>query len=183
MLTQYTKYYWKEGRPYGLLTPGLYGKSYRIVHDPYWRRCSIEEYEKEQFRRVIYDSLLLDFSRLKEEYQEGWNRERCLQKGGEELFLIRDQNERVILFESSLFEAGKCRETRLFSSQHTPLATQRICYTSLGDSFNGVVFYDLEKEVVMYKVYAYDEQREEFTKLLHEEWDPSHKPPPSVLRH
>lgn len=165
----YKDYHWKNGKPYGkTLTTDLSGITYRIVVDPYYKRFSLEEHENDHFKRLIYDSALFDFRHLKKPEQAQWLRHPL----SEHKNLIRDEVDRLILIESYTFENNLCRLCQITTPHGTPIALQKISYESLGDPFNGVTLYDINETPILKKNYAFDPEKEEFTDLISECWEP-----------
>lgn len=167
----FKNYYWKNGKPYGLEEVTHEAPiSYRIVTDPYYKRFSIEKYSL-KFDKIIYDSLLLDFRHLTLKDQVAWEREMLKEEENRSISLLRNQDDRAVLIETLTFHNNQCRACMTSSIHGIPLALHKMFYVSLGDSFNGVILYDVEERPVMRKVYEIDSQSGEFTNLLSEEWD------------
>lgn len=170
----YRDYFWKNGRPQGRghIPPSedLALRSYVIQTDPYHKRYSIELYQGLRLKQVVYDSALLDFRRLKESEQQGWQRECIKQDATSSLFWIRNQEDRAILREKLDFENSLCRRCRIYGPQGLLLATQTMFYTALHDPWNGVLLHDRYLHLVLAKRYsAYADGT--FEKLLEERWD------------
>lgn len=164
----YKDYYWKNGKPYGRETAvSTEGKTYRIVVDPYYRRFSVEEYWNGNFGKLVYDSALFDFRILRKPEYAAWHKEEL----DEENSLIRNEEDRVVLIESYLFEEDLCRSCLIATPYAIPVAYQRMFYVKLGDSFNGVILHDAEHKLVMKKVYNLNEAGE-FGELVSETWEP-----------
>ena len=85
--------------------------------------------------------------------------------------LLRNQDDRVVLIETLLYEQNRCRSCSLSSVHGIPLSIHRMFYRSCQDLFDGVVFYDAEKRPVMMKQYEIDPETGEFTNLIQEEWN------------
>lgn len=183
MFKYFRDYYWKAGKPYGreIIDPACHPVSYKIVVDPYYKRFSVEKYHTVLFDRVVYDSLLLDFRHLTQEHQIAWQRELLLEDAQQTTCLLRNQEDRVVLKETLSFEGLHCRSCQTSSVHGLPLATHRMYYKSLQDTFDGVVLYDLEERPVMMKIYETDPLTGEFTNLLSEEWNMQNLPP--LLQH
>ncbi len=155
-------YTWRDGLPYPNDHVSLAGQAvcYRVVHDPYHKRVSLERYQNGQFDAVGYDSALLDFRQLGETQQALWRAEDGL---------VRDENDRVILRESYDFEGDRCRQCVMCSPQGIPVAVQKIYYEDLGDAFSGVILYDPWDRPVLLKRYRLSSDAQ-FGELLEERW-------------
>ncbi|MFI0435255.1 MAG: hypothetical protein ACH350_05945 [Parachlamydiaceae bacterium] len=173
MFKYFQDYYWKNGKPYGRneVNPSVSPTSYKIVVDPYFKRFSIEKYLFSNFDKIIYDSILLDFRLLTLEDQTAWQRERLKEEKNSSTTLLRNQDDRVILTESLIFENNQCRSCIIRSIHGVRLSTHRMYYRHVNDQFDGVVLYDNEERIVMMKIYDIDVLTKEFTNLLFEEWD------------
>lgn len=173
METLYADYFWQKGVPKGRRKIGVPPSSaicYKIITDPYRKRFSIEQYEKGAFKQVVYDSIYLDFRRLKPSEQQGWQQEVISQSDREIVCLIRNQEERVLYREIQEFEGSFCRSCSLYAPQGLLLSIHRMSYTALGDAFDGTLLYDGHTRLVLAKRYQSSEQGE-FTELLEERWD------------
>lgn len=174
MITHYQNYFWKNGRPQGqgkvIPSDEPLTQSYRIQTDPYHKRYSIELYAGRRLKKVVYDSLLLDFRRLKESEQQGWQRECIRQEGAKSSFWIRNQEDRAILREKLEFNGSLCRKCRIYGPQGLLLATQTMFYTVLGDAWNGVLLHDRHQHLVLAKRYLAGDDGV-FQELLEERWD------------
>lgn len=173
MFKHFQEYYWKDGKPYGRqeVDPTEVSCSYKVIVDPYYKRFSVERYRLTRLDKVIYDSYLLDFRHLTLKGQTAWHREVVKEEESSSLGLLRNQEDRAILFEGLAFEKDLCRECTTTSIHGIHLATHKMYYKSLGDDFNGVILYDIEERPVMMKVYEVDDDGNEFTNLLLEVWD------------
>jgi hypothetical protein len=172
MMKHYANYIWKKGIPYGLQeVADTYPKSYKILSDPYHKWISIESYHQGNFASVVYDSHIFDFRSLSLTNQTAWVKETLEESPESMLCLIKDQNDRVVLFENYRFENGRCLECVTTSAHQLAISSQKIYYTALGDPFNGVTLFDANDHIVMQKTYAIDEKTGEFTDLLEEKWD------------
>lgn len=173
MFKHFQDYYWKEGKPCGRkeVDPSEASFSYKIVVDPYYKRFSIEKYSFAHFDRVVYDSCLLDFRHLTLKDQTAWQREILREEKDVSVCLLRNQDDRAILFETLLFQGEGCRECTTRSVHGLTLCRHRMYYRSDQDLFNGVVLYDNEEHPVMMKIYETDPLTGEFTNLLFEEWN------------
>lgn len=177
MLKHFKDYSWKNGIPYGFeATEDLFSKNYKIVMDPYRKRISIEMYEKNNFSEIIYDSALLDFRHLKLPEQTAW--QKTITKDEESMMecSIRNQDDRLVFFETYLFQQNLCRECLARSPHGQILSKQQMFYKLLKDPINGVLLLDRNERPVMYKLYEADSHTGEFTKLLKEEWSPRENP-------
>jgi hypothetical protein len=173
-MKHYRDYLWKEGIPYGLNPVeenSSYEKTYKIVTDPYRKWISLEEYTNGEFNRILYDSSLLDFRKLKPSMHIAWQKVILKESLEEIVSLIRDHNDRVILFEYYQFEKGYCRICRINSSHGYPLSLQKIFHKELGDPFNGMILYDINEHPVVRKTYKINPDSAEFTDLIEENWD------------
>ncbi|MDP1995258.1 MAG: hypothetical protein Q8K40_08450 [Ignavibacteria bacterium] len=169
----YLDYYWNKGKPYGVkevdeITSPI---SYKIVVDPYFKRFTVEKYEFGKFNQMIYDSILLDFRHLTTEHQIAWYRKLINEDNDQEVYLIRNHEDRAILLETITYENHLSRICQTQSAIGTNLSIHRMYYESLGDSFNGVILYDIENRPIMKKIYDFDPVQSEFTELLLEEWN------------
>lgn len=178
MIKHFRNYYWKNGKPYGIdvVDPKQADLSYKIVVDPYYKRFSIERYQRQQFEKIVYDSALLDFRHLKPIDQMAWERELIEDMPNQTKYLLRNQEDRAILIETLLFENGRCRYCQLSSIHGIFLSTHKLCYTALQDAFNGVILFDAENRPVLLKKYEMDPITEEFTTLIQEEWNMQYTP-------
>lgn len=161
------------GKPYGstVVEPAHTSICYKIVPDPYFRRFSIEKYIQGHFDRIIYDSFLLDFRHLKTIEQLAWHKENLEENKDTSKSLLRDPDDRAVLIETYYFENNRCRSCNIHSIHGLHLATNRMYYKTFGDTYNGVVLYDIENRAIMKKIYELDEISGEFSTLLSEEWD------------
>src|ERR1700761_6362264 len=117
----YRDYVWMGGIPYGIEAIGAESSlCYKIPMDPYRKRISIEKYSYGKFQGVVYDSYLFDFRHLKAAEQLAW--QKVIVDVGDEnqVSLIRNQDDRLILQETYLFENNLCRQCRA-TSPHGPL--------------------------------------------------------------
>lgn len=165
----YADYFWKNGRPRGLNgTLNLEGTSYKVIADPYFKRISIEKYTNQSFVEIIYDSAIFDFRHLKPMEQNGWEKKTVSETEQESVCHIRNQDDRLIFIENYFFENQICRECRTTSPHGILLSVQHILYENLGDSFNGVILYDTNNHMIMYKRYEFDNATQSFQKVLEE---------------
>jgi len=172
MIKHYATYTWKEGIPYGIQNVDAnHPLSYKILSDPYHKWISVEEYKSGAFSKVIYDSKLFDFRQLKPINQTAWNKTTTKESETEMLCEIRDQDDRLILFEHYRFEEGICRECQTLCVHQIPVSYQKVYYQKFGDAFNGVILFDCNDQIVMQKEYAVDEGSGEFTEVLKESWN------------
>jgi hypothetical protein len=160
-------YVWRDGVPQLVDRVDLAQTkcSFRLVHDPYHKRFTLERYIDGEFDSVGYDSALLDFRSLSEANQMAWGREVKPDHA-----IIRDEHDRVVLVERYGFENDRARTTKLISPQGTLIGTQHIYYEDLGDSFSGVVLFDPWDHAVLLKKYALSDDGE-FSTLLCEQWN------------
>jgi hypothetical protein len=171
----FEEYYWKGGKPQGI-RPTESGTGYKIVSDPYGSRLSIERYQEGRFLETIYDSILLNFKKLKPSEQNAWHKEIVIETEYSTEGLIRNQDDRVLFKEVCVFEKRLCRECKVFSVQGILLSIHRMTYTKLGDKSNEITLFDSHDHPVMWKSYAADQETGEFTDLLEEKWDFSYEP-------
>lgn len=168
MEQHYRDYQWRRGKPQGLQKClSQTETTYRILHDGYYKRITVEEYCEGQFSKVIYDSSLLDFRKLNQRDQMAWSREIVFDNADRRITLIRDIDDRVILKEEMGFQKDLCVECRLVSPTGFQVGMQKVLYTVLGDPFNGVVLYDNIGKTVLEKKYQIDEMNQ-FTDLISE---------------
>ncbi|MCB1111423.1 MAG: hypothetical protein H7A37_01375 [Chlamydiales bacterium] len=139
-------------------------EAFRIVIDPYFKRITVEVYEKGCFKRLAYDSALFDFRRLTPVAQNAWRKEML----DESVYLIRDEDDRVIIKEVYTFDGDRCRECRAYYPYDILVSVQKMYYQDLGDPFNGVVLYDREGRPVTMKEYSVDTDSGEFRELIQE---------------
>jgi hypothetical protein len=167
----YSDYYWDEGRPVGKGSPGgrldSQQEYYKVVADPYFKWISIEKYQGEEFVGILYDSKIFDFRNLKPANQTAWEKVPLSKDSS----LIRDQDDRIILFEEYFFEGDRCRQCRTRSVHGVPISLQKIYYKELGDSVNAVALFDNNSHLVMYKLYDTDPETGEFRNVLEEKWN------------
>lgn len=166
-------YYWKNGIPYGKEIVHCLESmpSYKIVSDPYRKRISIEKYLSGHFIESIYDSILLDFRHLKAAEQHAWQHSSISENESTSTSLIRNQDDRILFKEYSVFEQGFCRKCTIYSPQNILLSVHKMYYERLNDSFNGVILFDVNEHPVMKKKYEVDQDTGEFSVLLEECWD------------
>lgn len=168
----YNDYCWKKGFPVGITGNGKNEITYRIISDPYRKWVSIEQYKLGLFDKVIYDSHLLDFRHLNPANQATWQKIPVNQTETESYCLIRNQDDRALVFETHLFKGERCIECKIHSVHHILIAIQKMSYIELGDPFDGVTLYDNNNHPVMYKRYKTDKETGEFAELMEEQWEP-----------
>lgn len=166
-----TDYFWQDGTP----QPRRYieqeaALSYKIVADPYNKHISIEKYLFGCFSAIIYDSAQLDFRHLSQQGHTAWERTLVRESSQEALYLLRDHNDRIRFLEVCLFDAGICRQGVVRSPDGTLLSRHTICYTALGDPFDGVELYDSNDHIVMRKLYMPMADELAFGDMLSENW-------------
>lgn len=168
----YRDYVWRDGCPVGKIRCVLdaEGICYKIITGPYHKRISIEKYQDGVFQDTLYDSILLDFRRLKGGEPPEWERVLLSEKEGEMRILIRDQEDRALFIEVHQFQEGICRQCSLLSIHGVFLSLHRFLCADLGDPFDGVQLMDREQKIVMRKKYLLDPTTREFTQLLAEYW-------------
>lgn len=171
----YENYFWKDGFPNGIKsvnqTDLMQKETYKIVTDPYRKRVSIEKYINGLFSTTVYDSLLFDFRHLKAANQTAWQKIILSETPTQLVTLIRDQDDRAILIETSYFDKNYCRECRISSIHGHFLSIHRLFYTALNDSFDGVILFDQNEHPVMLKRYEIDKNTGEFAQLKKEIWN------------
>lgn len=175
MSEYYTDYVWRGGIPYGVgKMPAAEGRCYKVPMDPYRKRVAVEEYEGCIFQRVVYDSALLDFRLLKPPAEQTAWQKSVISSGADAVVSeIRNQDDRLICVETCYFREGVCVECRISSPFGIPLSVHRMFYRSKGDSFDGVVLYDINDHPIMFKKYEVDAESGEFTTLIEEQWEMS----------
>ena len=181
-MNQYYKdYYWEMGLPHGLdpVEPQNISESFKIVMDPYRKYISIEKYLYGIFAEVIYDSKFLNFRHLKPTEQVAWQKEIFKEGPNEVISLIRNQDDRIVFKEVCSFEKEICRECRTYSPHGILLSVQKLLYKSFQDPFNGMLLYDKNEHLVMYKTYEVDEKTHQFTEMLSEQWNTRSHPAPA----
>ncbi|CDZ80419.1 hypothetical protein BN1013_00931 [Candidatus Rubidus massiliensis] len=168
----YLDYYWKNGRPigYNKTQQSKVKKAFKIVSDPYFKRISIEKYENGIFLTTIYDSILLDFRKLKPEFQLAWKKTKKMEESTYIINTIQDLEDRTILLEKCLFKDNLCHKCSLYSCHDVLLSTHQLYYKHLGDPFNGIILYDTEGKIVMKKTYEICQETFEFSELIEENW-------------
>lgn len=176
-IEHYQDYFWKMGKPYGQHpTDQRASVSYKIITDPYHKRYSIEKYQQGLFKKIIYDSILLDFRHLNPIDQVAWQKELMKEEEQFAMYLLRNQDDRAILIERQSFEKNWCRSCFIYSAQGILISKHRMYYQAFGDAFNGVILFDSEDHPVMTKTYQIDLETGEFTTLLSEEWNMPNPP-------
>jgi hypothetical protein len=103
--------------------------------------------------------------------QTAWRKEFIAETPTKTVALIRNEDERAILIETSFYENQLCRECQVSSIHGVLISTHKILYSTCGDPFNGVILYDSEKHPVMLKQYEVENHSSLFTQLLKEEWN------------
>jgi len=174
----FENYVWKNGIPRGKRVvdcPTQANISYRIVHDPYYKRISIERYQKGLWKDIVYDSLSFDFriirqSNHEKQIQEEWERIPLQTESNETLYLIRNREDRPIYIEKMTFEDSRPRQCTIYSPQRQLLATHTLWYEDKKDPFNGVIVYDQLGKAVVKKIYEFDKEECQFTTLISEHW-------------
>ena len=172
-MKHYKDYFWDEGRPTGINALDGHDDtsitSYKLVSDPYHKWISIEKYKGKDFDGIVYDSKIFDFRNLKPINHTAWQKEPL--GISEETSIIRDQDDRIILFEEYSFEGTRCRVCRARSVHGIPISTQMIYYKELGDNINGVALFDNNDHIVMYKLYDIDSESGQFAEVIEEKWN------------
>jgi hypothetical protein len=163
----YRDYTWQKGIPVGIgpleETASHY---YKILTEPYHRYYVVEEYQKGEFVSVPYDSQLFDFRLLQPASQVGWRKESV----SEDVYLIRNLEERIILREEYHYREKRCVSCQAYSPHGPLISTQKIFYKQFDDPFDGVVLYDSIGKPVLSKRYSLDSAGE-FAKVTEEQWD------------
>lgn len=172
MSKYYRDYVWKEGIPYGIdaIDPSA-PITYKIAMDPYRKRIAIEKNAKGDFESIIYDSALLDFRHLKPAEQTAWQKIILSENEQKVVAAIYNQDDRLILFETYVFEKKLCRSCLSTSGHGIPLSNQKMYYKTLGDSLNAVILFDINGHPVTYKCYEEEGDTGEFGELSEEVWD------------
>lgn len=177
MAQQFRDYIWKNGKPQGIrvVDPQSVdlGLTYKIIADPYYKRISIEKYCDHRFVGTVYDSAIFDFRHLKQAEQNAWHKVFVSGDNDHNVSHIRNQDDRLILIEEYHFENQCCRECYTSSPHGVVLSRQKILYEHLGDPFNGVILYDSNEHVVMYKKYSVNTLDYTFNELLEDVSDMS----------
>lgn len=167
----YAAYRWKKGIPYGTTTTSSHTiDAYKIIHDPYYKRLTIEKYRQGTFLEVVFDSHFIDFRHLNERNQKAWGRQIIEETLTSTTCLIRDMDDRILFLEKHYFENGLCLSCEIFTPQGWLLAINQMFYQVKGDLFNGVILYDREKNPVMKKRYSLTSENE-FHEVLEECWN------------
>jgi hypothetical protein len=169
----YKDYFWRRGSPVGVGEIDAQGIAYKIVHDPYKRRVSVEQYRNGAFEKVVYDSHFLKFSKLRPEEHTAWEKVVVKQTNEETICHLRDQDDRLVLIEIHKTEQRICL---MYSPHGLLLSRQHIFYQKLGDPFDGVVLLDSNGHTVLVKKYLVEEGGDLFEKCIEEEWDFERKP-------
>lgn len=179
MLKHYRNYYWEDALPKGLspvdLNEDPQAISYKIISDPYHKWISIEKYLGKAFQKVVYDTALFDFRCLKPEKHIAW--QKTPSGESEDGSLIRNQDDRIVLFELYSFVGNRCSKCFASTPHGFPVSTQRIYWKALGDLVDGVALFDQEGRPVMYKLYKTDPETGEFSELIEEKWKMQHEDP------
>lgn len=173
MSEYYTDYVWRNGIPYGIckISEPL-GSFYKLPMDPYRKRIAIEYYEEAYFKRLIYDSALLDFRHLKlPAEQTAWQKEVTFSSSEEIVSHLRNQDDRLVCIERCHFQGAICVECAIYSPSNLLLSTHRMFYRSLGAPFDGVILYDSNDHIVMRKTYEVEPESGEFMQLIEEKWE------------
>lgn len=169
-------YFWKNGAP-ALINhrkgPLAEGISFKLISDSYQKHLTLEMYRDGAYDHTIYDSLILDFRKLKPVDQTGWRQEIAARGKDEHKVLIRDLDDRVIHIECHTFENSICRKCLIYSCHGWLAAYHKLFYVTLGDSFNGVILFDTHHKPVVIKKYDVDGSND-FTTLKSETWDMKH---------
>lgn len=172
-MKHYSDYYWNEGIPRGISPITIQDNSsainYKLVSDPYHKWISIEKYKGSLFDKIIYDSLIFDFRSLKMANQTAW--EKKLIDTSTETYMIRNQDDRIVLIEEYFFDGDFCKMCNTRSVHGVPISKQKIYYKDLGDHVNGVALFDNNDHMVMYKLYNLDAETKEFTDIIEENWN------------
>ncbi len=168
----FTDYSWRKGFPVGIgPCEDVNGAiTYRIISDPYRKWVSIEQYKSGALDRVIYDSQLLDFRKLNPVDQVAWQKIPLRSTETETYCLIRNQDDRALVYETHYFQGDRCRECQIHSIHGVFIAVQKMSYTEFGDPYDGVTLYDSNNHPVMNKRYKTDKETGEFSELLEENW-------------
>lgn len=174
MSTYFENYVWRGGIPYGIHPTqenAISLESYKIVADPYRKRISIEKYKLNKFQKTLYDSSFLDFRTLKPQEQRAWHRELIEESEEKIIYLMRDQNDRVLFYEVLFYQEAMCRRCHIQSIYGDLLSQHALYYSRFGDTFDGVVLRDSEERIVMFKKYQLDSATGDFAELILEDWN------------
>lgn len=170
MFPHFETLFWKAGRPRGknrIENPSLAKASYTIIHDPYFKRISVERYSFGIFDKTLYDTALFDARTLKEREQIRWMREEISESESEKVQAVKDETHRTLFLERQEFQEGLPRLCSIFSPHGLLLARNRLFYEALGDSWNGAVLEDVEGRPILKKRYGLN-QEGQFEDLLEE---------------
>lgn len=171
-------YFWKEGIPYGIHPieneATQTNDGYKIVMDPYRKHITIEKYHKGHFHEIIYDSAFLNFRHLKNDETRAWQKTTISETAEKAVCHLRDQDDRLVFEETYLFTDNLCRECQVISPHGIPLSIQRMYYKKLKDPYNAVILFDRNNHPVIFKQYEFDEESQEFTELIEDNWNMQH---------
>lgn len=171
MSKYYKDYVWRNGIPYGICSQKEpMGSYYKIPMDPYRKRITIEYYENNLFKKIIYDSSFLDFRHLKQSEQTGWQKMLYANEKNTIINHLRNQEDRLICIETCLFRENYCVECRLHSPHGILISIHLLYYEQLKDPFNGVVLFDSNNHKIMSKKYSLEKDSLEFSEILEEQW-------------
>lgn len=169
----FREYFWDKGRPFGRggCTPKEAPISYKIVHDPYYKRICLEKYVWGLFQESIYDSFLLDFRSFRQGKEPAAWEKQLVQDTGEQLrFIVKDEDDRVRFFENHTLESGRTVKGEIFSVHGIFLCAHRLFWMSKGDSWNGLQIWDREERLVLTKIYNVSPDTGDFADLIAEKW-------------
>ena len=171
----FKEYIWNKGRPMGLkgCDPQKTPLSYKIVHDPYYKRICVEKYAFLRFQETVYDSLLLDFRSFRQGKEPAaWERQLLQETETLLQFIVKDEEDRVRFLETHILEAGRTVKGETFSMHGIFLCSHQLFWQSQGDSWTGLQIWDREKNLVLTKRYTTAADSEEFAELIAEKWGP-----------
>ncbi len=174
MTHHYCDYFWKEGIPYGIaaVDPSTINEpTYKIVMDPYRKHISIEQYQKNVFQKMVYDSAFLNFRHLKNEDHRAWQKITVSETEEKIVCHLRDQDDRLVFEEIYFFKQDFCYECHAISPHGILISIQRMLYKKLHDPCNGVILFDSNDHPVVFKEYEFDEDAHTFTDLIVAKWN------------
>lgn len=166
-------YSWDKGRPIGRIRCAAKETpiSYKIVHDPYYKRICIERYAWGLFQESIYDSCLLDFRSFRQGKEPvAWERQLIQETDKELRFLVKDEEDRVRFLENHTLESGRTVKGEIFSMHGLFLCSHHLFWRDKGDAWNGLQIWDREGRLVLTKNYTLTPNTGDFADLIAEKW-------------
>lgn len=161
MFPHFKEIFWKNSRPQGrtlVQEPREEALSYTIIHDPYYKRISVERYKRGIFDQTVYDTALFDARSLTEREQLQWQRIAISENEEERVDALKDGNHRTLYLEKQRFEKGFPRACSFFSPHGLFLAKSSLFYELLGDSWSGVLLEDSEGRPILKKCYSANQE-------------------------